>query len=255
MKSGIRNGLAAVFVAAILVLPQASSAAAASAAPVAGGPAGVGVCATQAATARSDGTIASLRAFGDCEVDRRITNLHQLLGAIGASTVLTAAHRSTLTSEINATSSGLTSLKASIDAGVSVAVTKARIVEIATSYRVYDLVAPQVSLTSAADGVAAIGPLFTGVSSGLAGRISSAKAAGKDTASAQTALDAMNAAIAAAAGSASPLPAQLLGLTPAQYNAGTAGPILRSARASIVAARDQLKSAVADARAVIADLG
>ena len=48
---------------------------------------------------------------------------------------------------------------------------------------------------------------------------------------------------------ASPLPAALLPLTPAEYNAGTAGPVLANARSALVQARDQLKSAVADAKA------
>jgi hypothetical protein len=59
----------------------------------------------------------------------------------------------------------------------------------------------------------------------------------------------MNASVAAAAGLASPLPAQLLPLTPAQYNGGTAGPILNGARTALGQARDDLKSAIADAKA------
>jgi len=254
MKSGIRKGLAAIAAAAILVLPQASMAIAATAAPVAGGPAGSTVCWAQAAAARSGGTVAAFRAFGDCEVDRRMTTLGQLTAAINASKALTAADKAALAAEIGSTSSGLTALKASIDAGVSVAVLRVRIVEIATQFRVYDLLAPQVYLTGAADGVAAIAAQFGKISTVLAGRISTGKSAGKDTTAAQAALDAMNAAIASAAAAVSPLPAKLLALTPAEYNSGTAGPALRSARAAIVSARDQLKSAVADARAVIADL-
>ena len=254
MKSRIRNGIAAIAVAAVLVLPQAGVSSAASGAPVAGGPSGSNVCSAQAAGARSAGTIAALRTFGDCEVERRTTTLGQLAGFIDASRALTAAHKTTLVERIGATSAGLAALKATIDAGVSVAVLKARVVEIASQFRVYDVVAPQVYLTNAADGVAAVASQFEQISTELAGRISTADSAGKDTTAAEAALHAMTSAIAAAAGSASPLPARLLALTPAQFNAGTAGPELRSARASILSARDQLKSAVADARAVIADL-
>ena len=64
----------------------------------------------------------------------------------------------------------------------------------------------------------------------------------------------MNATTASADAFASQLPAGLQALTPAQFNAGTAGPVLRSARASAVSAHDQLKSAAADARAVLVDL-
>jgi hypothetical protein len=254
MKSGIRKGIAAIAAAVVLVLPQAGVSAAASAAPVAGGPSGANACSAQAASARSAGTIAALRAFGDCEVERRTTTLGQLTVLIDASRALTAAHKTTLAAQIGATSAGLAALKATIDAGVSVVVLKARVVEIATQFRVYDVVAPRVFLTNAADGVAAVAAQFEQISTYLAGRISTANSAGKDTTGAQAALHAMNVAIATAAASASPLPARLLALTPAQFNAGTAGPELRSARVSILSARDQLKSAVADARAVIADL-
>ena len=83
----------------------------------------------------------------------------------------------------------------------------------------------------------------------LAARIAAAKAAGKDTTAAQADLDAMNASVTAAVGLASPLPAALLPLTPAEYNGGTAGPILASARAALGTARDDLKTALADAQA------
>jgi hypothetical protein len=254
MKSGIRRGIAAIAAAAVLVLPQASVSVAASAAPVAGGPSGSSACSAQAAGASSAGTIAALRAFGDCEVGRRLTTLGQLTVSIDASRALTTAHKTTLAVQLGAASSGLAALKAVIDAGVSVAVIKTRVVAIATQFRVYDVVAPQVYLTNAADGVAAVAAQFEKISTELAGRISTAKSAGKDTTAAESALHAMTVAIATAAASASPLPARLLALTPAQFNAGTAGPELRSARASILSARDRLKSAVADAGAVLVAL-
>jgi len=42
---------------------------------------------------------------------------------------------------------------------------------------------------------------------------------------------------------AQPLPAALLPLTPAQYNGGTAGPVLKKARATLVEARGLLQAA------------
>ena len=53
----------------------------------------------------------------------------------------------------------------------------------------------------------------------------------------------------AAADLTGPLPAKLLPLTPAEYNAGTAGPILASARMALGTAPDDLKSAEASAKA------
>jgi hypothetical protein len=213
------------------------------------GPAGKGVCATQATAAHTTPTVESMRAWGDCEINRRFTTLTALSSAITASKVMTASDAAALRSEISSTRYGLTSLKATLDSATVVLALKADIVKIATDYRVYLLVVPQVHLVNAADGVLAAQSKFTDINTKLSARIATAKAAGKDTAAAQSDLDAMNAAVAKAVGLATPLPAALLALTPAQYNAGTAGPVISNARAAGVSARDNLKSALADAQA------
>ena len=213
------------------------------------GPAGKGVCATQAAAAKAGATVDTLRAFGDCEIGRRLTTLNDLSSKISASKVMTSSDAAALKSEIGSTSSGLTSLKATIDSSTDVAALKADIVKIATDSRVYVLVVPQVNLVNAADGVLAAQTKFADVNTKLTAAIAKAKAAGKDTTAAQSHLDAMNAAVTAAVGLASPVPAALLPLTPAQYNGGTAGPILASARTALGQARDKLKVALAEAKA------
>jgi hypothetical protein len=218
------------------------------------GPAGKGVCAVAATAARTTPTVAALRAFGDCEVNRRFATLNDLSARITASKVMTSSDASALQGEISSTRSGLTSLKASIDSETVLLTLKADIVKIATDYRVYLLVVPQVNLVNAADGVLATQTRFAQVNTNLAARIASAKAAGKDTTAAQADLDAMNAAVAKAVSLATPLPAALLPLTPAQYNGGTAGPVINNARAALLSARDQLKAAIADANACRAAL-
>jgi hypothetical protein len=218
------------------------------------GPGGRGVCATEAAASRTSITVIALRAFGNCEINRRFTTLTALSTRVSTSKVLTSADAAALQSEIGSTRSGLTSLKATIDAETSIPALKLDIVKIAADYRVYLLVAPQVHLVNAADGVLAAQTRFATVNTNLAARIATAKAAGKDTTAAQADLDAMNKAVTAAGNLAGPLPAQLLPLTPAQYNGGTAGLVLTAARAALVQARTDLKSAVADAQACRAAL-
>ena len=219
-----------------------------------GGPAGKGVCATESAALKPPVTVDALRAFGNCEIERRFTTLTALSSKVTSSTTLTTSDAAALTAEIGATRTGLTDLKATIDAETAVPALKAEIARIATDFRVYLLVGPQVNLVSGADRVVASQSMFTKVDTNLAARIAAAKAAGKDTTAAQSDLDAMNAAVTKAVGIATPLPATLLPLTPAQYNAGTAGPVLNSARAALVQARDLLKSAVQDAKACRAAL-
>jgi hypothetical protein len=187
--------------------------------------------------------------MGDCEINRRFATLNDLGSRVSGSKVLTSSDAAALTAEIGSTRSGLTSLKATIDAETSLPALRAEIVRIATDYRVYLLVGPQVNLVSAADGVVASQTRISTVNTNLTARIAAAKAAGKDVTSAQADLDKMNAAVTAAVGLPNPLSAALLALTPAQYNGGTAGPVLASARTALGQARDQLKAAVADAKA------
>jgi hypothetical protein len=219
------------------------------------GPSGKGVCAAYAPSAQPSASkgggagITVLKAFGDCEINRRFATLSDLSSKISASKVITSSDAAALQSEITSTTSGLTSLKAKIDADTDVATLKTDITGIAANFRVYLLVVPQAHLVNAADGVLAAQTKFADINTKLTAAIAAAKAAGKDTTAAQAHLDAMNASVAAAVGLASPLPAQLLPLTPAQYNGGTAGPILTAARTALGTARDDLKSAVASAKA------
>jgi hypothetical protein len=218
------------------------------------GPAGKDICATQAAALKAGATVDTLRAFGDCEINRRFTTLTALSSKVTGSKVLTSSDAAALQAEISSTTSGLTSLKATIDAETNAAALKADIVKIAADYRVYLLVVRQVNLVNGADGVAAAQAKFATVNTTLTARIAAATAAGKDTTAAQADLNAMNASVTAAAALAGPLPAALLALTPAQYNAGTAGPVMDNAKTALGQARDDLKSAVASAKACRAAL-
>ncbi len=240
----------AAFVGAFALAGSLVFAAAGTAAAVgpAAGPAGRGVCATQATAAFKTPTVDTLRAFGDCEIGRRMTTLTNLTSRISSSKVLTSSDASALSAEISSTSAGLTSLKATIDSETDLAALKADVTRIATEFRVYLLVVPQVNLVSAADGVFAAQARFATINTNLSARIARVKAAGKDTSAAQAALDAMNAQVANAVALATGLPARLLPLTPAEYNAGTAGPVITSARTALGQARSDLKAALVDAK-------
>ena len=247
MKVSKRVTIAALAVAGLIA---ATSAVALAATPVvSGGPAGSGPCSTQAAAAKANPTVDTLRGFGDCEIARRMVTLDKLSGRIGGSKTLTSSDASALANIVSSTKTGLSGLKSTIDAETDLTALKTDIRQIATQYRVYLLVVPQVNLVIGADTVQATQPVFDKINSTLSARIAAAKAAGRDTTAAEADLAAMNAAVSQALGLAAPLPARLLPLTPAQYNAGTAGPVLKSARASLVQARALLQSARKDAQA------
>jgi hypothetical protein len=253
MKTRFRILLAGLMVGTVVTMSSVAAVAAVSPDPSAGpggagGPAGRGPCATQALAARTSQSVETLRAFGDCEIARRFTTLDNLATRVSDSKRLTSAHAATLSGMIASTRTGLTALKATIDSETSVEALKAEIKQIATDYRVYVLLAPQVRLVSGADGVVAADAIFDEISTKLTQQIADAKAAGKDTTVAQAKLDAMNAAVAQAVALADPIPGKLLVLTPADWNSGAAGPVLAAAREDMFHARELLREARQDAR-------
>jgi hypothetical protein len=245
MKSRITALIAGLALGSSLLFASAGIATAAS--PFAG-LSGTGVCAAEFAALKTP-SIAALRAFGDCEINRRFATLSDLSARIAASKVMTGSHAAALQAGITSTRSGLTDLKSTIDAETSIPALQLDIANIAANYRVYLLVVPQANLINAADGVLSAQTRFATVNANLAARIAAARADGKDTTAAQADLDAMNASVAAAVGLADPLAAQLLPLTPAQYDSGSGRPILTAARTALGHARDDLRSAIASARA------
>jgi hypothetical protein len=246
MTIGPRSILAGLAISATLVVASAAVVTATEPAP---GPAGKGVCATQARAARQNPTVETLRAFGDCEIARRITTLDDLASRVSSSKVLTSSDATALSAKISSTKTGLLALKSAIDAETSIPTLKADVVKIAVDFRVYLLVVPQVHLVTAADGVLAAQTPFNDVSGRLAERIAAAKAAGKDTTAAQAHLDAMNAAVAQAIALAKPIPGRVLPLKPADWNSGAAGPVLTKARTDLAQAHSLLRTALSEARA------
>jgi hypothetical protein len=250
MKLRIPTLVGAVALGSTLLFASVGSAGAVTTA----GPAGKGVCAVEAAAVKAGVSVEKLQAFGNCEINRRFDTLTKLTAKITASKVMTSSDKATLNGEISTTHAGLSELKTIIDNETSIPALRLDITKIATQFRVYLLVVPQVHLTNAADGVLATQAKFATINTNLSARIAAAKAAGKDTTAAQADLDAMNAADAAAIALASPIPGEILPLTPAQYNSGTAGPVLTAARANLVKAAADVKAAVADAKACRAAL-
>lgn len=256
MAIRIRTAIATLVTGGLLVLGSSTAAFASSPTPATVAPPLISspACSVQWEAAWISPTVPNLRALGDCEIDRRFGTLTALASRVAGATALTASDRSALTSEVGATRAGLVALKGTIDGDTTVAQLRVDLPKIATDYRVYLLVAPQVHLTIGADAEsAAIGRLRT-IAAKLADAISLARANGTDVTAAQADLDAMNSQVAAAAAKVGPIVAGLLPLTPAQWNAGVAKPILAADRSAEVVARALLATARADAAACLAAL-
>ena len=210
-------------------------------------------CAVQRTAAR-DASVGNLRKLGNCEIDRRLVTIPVLQDHVAIAGGLAGADRTALQSQLTADTSGLTALRTAIDAETDVTVLRADLGKIVTGYRIYLLMVPKTAEVIAADAeLAAVARLDT-LSTKLQARITAAGAGGKDVTAAQADLDAMIAKVGQVSPLVSGIPAAVLPLTPAQYNGGTARPILVSSHASLQSGRALLNAARADAAACRAAL-
>lgn len=211
-------------------------------------------CATAWRQANADPTVENLQAVGTCEIDRRLATIERLGNAVDNARALTDAHQAALEAILDNAAAGLRALRAEIQADTTVAELREDIKRIFEDFRIYALVTRQVWLVTAADSVDAAGGALNETAADLASLIAQAEANGKDVTQAKADLAAMEAAIAAALEGVDGVAEEILPLTPADWNAGTAGPVLREARGAILAARADLRTAMAEARQVIAAL-
>ncbi len=202
----------------------------------------------------SDASIGNLKVFGFCEIDRRLDTIERLSNAVDESRALTDAHAAALNVILDNSAAGLRALRLEIAADTTVAELREDIQKIFTEFRIYALVTRQVWLVQGADMVNMAGAKLGTTVTRLENLIAEAAANGKDVTEANEHLAAMQAAIAEALAGVAGVADQVLPLTPADWNAGIAGPILRAAREAIAGARTDLRTAMAEAREVIASL-
>jgi len=187
---------------------------------------------------------------GDQEIARRLDSLSKLVSKINAATKLTDADKATLTAEVNATISGLNTLKAKLDAETTVAAARADVQSIYTEYRVYALVTPKVSLTKVADDQQVAEQKLQTLIQKFQTRLNAAKAKGKNVSALEAVLNDMIQKVNASASVSSAVQAKVIGLQPTDYNndhatlSGTSAQ-LKTAHADNVAAYNDAKQIVA----------
>jgi hypothetical protein len=213
---------------------------------------GIGRCAPLWLTARADPSVENWKAVGLCEIDRRMETLANLQSAVDNSAVLTDAHERALDDILATTREGLRALRAEIEADTTLEELRADITAIFEDYRVYALVARQVWLVIGDDTVDVTADGFATATDRLEAAIDAAEAAGKDVGDAREHLAAMVRHVEAAKAEVDGDAEAVLALTPADWNDGDAQPILREARQSIGDARFNLRSALQEAREVLA---
>ena len=211
-------------------------------------------CSREWLAAKAEPTVEHLKAVGLCEIDRRLVTIRRLQQGVDHARALTDAHEAALEAILDSSAAGLGALRAEIEADTTVPELRADINSIFEDFRIYALVTRQVLLVGAADMVDAAGAALNQAADRLAVLIEEAAASGKDVTEARAHLAAMQAAIDEALAGVDGVADEVLPLTPADWNAGTAGPVLREAREAIEDARADLRTAKAEARHVLAAL-
>ncbi len=249
MKLALRGTLASLAVGGLLVIGTGAPTYAAQPAPLApevGTGAGARACSAQRSAAK-DNSVAHLQSLGDCEINRRLVTITTLQDRVSNPNGLTSGDRSALQALLTADTAGLTALKAKIDGDSDVTTLRADIGTIVTRYRIYVLMVPMTAEVIAADKEAAAVGRLTTVAGKLQDRINAATG---DVSQAQADLENMTASLGqVSTATLSDLTQALLRLTPADYNGGTAGPLLKTDHATLQGFRASLNAARADAQA------
>lgn len=254
-RSWTRRSLLAV--AAVAMLSAATIGVTSAASPAPTDPAAHRFCTSQWRALQTDRTVASLRAVGDCEIDRRLATLTQLDARVAAARSITQTHASQLRignavnpASYEAESAGLTSLKGVIDGETDVSVLRDDIRRIAEDYRVYLLVVPKTHLVAGADALAAAAAKLDDVAGRLGDLIERARARGKDVSQAAALLDDLKRTTGQASSLVSGLADALLPISPADYNAGPGKAALDTAT-SLNQGRELITDARQDARQIL----
>ena len=182
----------------------------------------------------------------------RHAEIAKLTGQAGSAANLTDAPEATIDSFLGAADSGLTALQATIEADTDPAALRAHCESIATDYRIFALRSPQVHLAIGGDRAAAAIAKSADIVTRLEAAIDKAAAAGEDVTAATAALADMKAKLADASSVLSGVVDAELTLTPADWNANHS--VLAPTTSALRTVKTDLQAAMADARAIIADL-
>jgi hypothetical protein len=219
-------------------------------------------CAEEWRAALGGPTVETLRAVGNCEIDRRMVTLDTLDKRVAASSIFTDLHKDQLrmVNDVNPASyeaerQGLRALRAKINDETDLKKLRELIADIAEEFRVYLLVVPKTFLVGGADATDKTVDRFGALASKLEALIDRADKAGKDVAEARRLLEDLRAKTRQAGALVDPVAGRLMPLSPSDWNEGKAGPAFGAARATLHDARELLRAARADARQIIELLG
>ncbi len=228
--------------------------------PVAGllaGGIGTAYAADASSTTRPDRSGAAFStAQAACEqaIDDRLAALDKLAGAVDARPAVTDDHQAALDGQIADAKSGLSALREKIAGDTDAATLKADCKQIVEGYRVYLVVVPRTHEVVASDAIVAGADKLTARVADLQSAIDTAEANGHDVTHDRELLTDLQAKVASAHDAAAGVPDAVIGLSAADWNAGTAKPVLEAGHTTLKTARTDLASALQSARQIVQDL-
>jgi hypothetical protein len=225
-------------------------------------PAAAAQTSTSTATSTTTGgnhaaEVTALIAKGDTAITARIADLNKLNTRVQDMKNVSAAEKSAITTQVQTNITGLTALKAKLDADTVLATTRTDYDSIYGSFRIYALVIPQGYLLASADRITTIGQLMTDLGTKLQARIAADQAAGKNVSALTAAYTDLQAKIAAATAQVSVIKNGIMTLAPDQGNKTTAASnhaALVTARANVKSADTSFVAARADIKTILAGL-
>ena len=210
---------------------------------------------TAATAERGDAALDAIKRDGAQAIAVRQAQLTKLAGRLAAAPTCDAD--GTIAGVIAADGPALTALGTKLASDTTVAEARADRASIFEDFRVFAVVTPQASVTSACGHIETAAASLAENQTKLAARVDEAAAGGADMTAARTALADMTAQLAEATAQANDANASLAAIGPDHGDAAVAATnraAVDHARAELQDAHGDLEAALADARAVVAEL-
>lgn len=194
--------------------------------------------------------LSNLKSKGSTEIDRRLLNLTAAGAKLESAGKLSATDKAALLKQLSDESTSLTALKTKLAAETTLPEARADVQSIVADYRVYALMLPKARLVATADRLIQADDKLSALSIQLAEKVAAAKAAGKDVGAVESKVSSLKLRLSSVKPKLDPLPAELLALTPKDYNADHS--VLVSYRTKLASSATELKAAREEAKAIVA---
>lgn len=140
---------------------------------------------------RQENSLDNLIKRANQAIDHRVDELNRLSARIQNDNRLSASEKSTLSANIQTNITGLTNLKAKIDADTDISVARTDAKQI-TSFKIFAVVGPQTRLLIVIDNLSALTIRLQGLTPKIQNLINNLKSQGKDVSNLQPLLDDIN---------------------------------------------------------------